>query len=176
MKLSTGINILGIQFGWFACVLGAASGKVWLGLLAVAIHLGLHLLITKRKALRNELAFLLFAALVGIMVDGAKKGLGIAVYAADDGIFPAPIWILAMWLLFATSFSTSLSWLRGKLALAAIIGAVSGPTAYLAAMRLGAVALPLGELPTAAILAVVWAAVLALFAWASNKPFGGEHG
>lgn len=53
-----------------------------------------------------------------------------------------PIWILALWLGFATTLNVSLAWMQGKTITAVLFGAVGGPLAYLGAQKLGAVVLP----------------------------------
>jgi hypothetical protein len=50
----------------------------------------------------------------------------------------APHWIVVMWGLFATTLNVSLAWLKQKLALAAMLGAVAGPLAYYAGYKLNA--------------------------------------
>ena len=52
-----------------------------------------------------------------------------------------PYWILAMWALFATTLNASLGWLHGRPALAGALGMLSGPLAYWAGARLGAIEL-----------------------------------
>jgi hypothetical protein len=47
-----------------------------------------------------------------------------------------------MWLMFATTINVSLRWLKHRLALAALLGAVAGPAAYFAGYRLGGVQIP----------------------------------
>ena len=50
----------------------------------------------------------------------------------------APHWIVAMWVLFASTLNVSLRWLRGRWALATLLGAVAGPLAYYGGAGLGA--------------------------------------
>jgi hypothetical protein len=54
----------------------------------------------------------------------------------------APVWIIAMWAGFATLLHVALRWLLPHRWLAALLGAVGGPLAYYAGMRLGAVNFP----------------------------------
>ncbi len=53
----------------------------------------------------------------------------------------APLWVLALWVLLGTTLDVSLRWLRGRWWLAALLGAVTGPLAYLGGARLGALQL-----------------------------------
>jgi hypothetical protein len=50
--------------------------------------------------------------------------------------------MVALWVLFATTFNASLRWLRGRPLLAMALGAVGGPLAYLAGAQLGAISFP----------------------------------
>jgi hypothetical protein len=47
----------------------------------------------------------------------------------------APAWILALWVTFALTFSQSLRYLQSRLWLAALLGLLGGPLAYLGAAR-----------------------------------------
>ena len=51
----------------------------------------------------------------------------------------APPWILALWALFASTLNVSLRWLRGRIVVAVVLGAVAGPLSYWAGVRMGAV-------------------------------------
>jgi len=67
-----------------------------------------------------------------------------------------------MYALFATTLNVSLNWLHGRWLLAVVLGGVSGPLAYWAGARLGAVTMPSPELALGA-LAVGWAALMPAF-------------
>jgi hypothetical protein len=71
----------------------------------------------------------------------------------------APYWIVAIWLLFATTLNLSMGWLKGRLPLAVMLGALGGPLSYIAGEKLGAMRL---ENPEAALiaLAVAWAIIM----------------
>jgi hypothetical protein len=43
------VNFVGFQSGWFACVLGAAAGCPWLGLVVVAGVVALHLALRRPR-------------------------------------------------------------------------------------------------------------------------------
>jgi len=50
-----------------------------------------------------------------------------------------PVWILALWLAFATTLNMSLAWMHKRYWISFIFGMIGGPLAYLAAEKLGAV-------------------------------------
>ncbi len=159
------LNVLGFQVGWFACVLGAARGRPWLGPLVALPILLLHLRSAARPG--REALLLAAAGLLGLVLDSALVLAGRLSFA--QGVLVAglaPDWMVTLWVLFATTLNVSLRWLRGLLPLAALLGAVGGPLAYLAGVRLGAgeVLEPawLGYLAVAAVYALATPALLAL--------------
>jgi hypothetical protein len=134
------INFAVFQAGWMASVIGAANGLPWIGPLAVAGAMWLHL----HNAARPQLEVMLIAAcgLTGIVFDSLLVVQGWVTY--PSGMFSqyfAPYWIVGMWLLFATTLNVSLAWLKGRWVLASIMGAIFGPASYVAGERLGGVAL-----------------------------------
>ncbi len=135
------LNVVAFQTGWFACVLGVAHGWPAIGTaLAFAIVL-LHLLLTPRRL--PELRLILCVTLIGAVWDSLLAWRGLLVYSpAPQGLPLAPLWILAMWALFATTLNVSLDWIKGRVLLAVLFGGIGGPLAYLSGQRLGALWLP----------------------------------
>ena len=85
----------------------------------------------------------------------------------------APPWIVALWLQFATSRETLLASLRDRPWIAAVVGAVGGPLAYGAGVRLGAASFPAGETTLSLLaLAVVWGIVLPWATWFAYREGG----
>ena len=131
-------NLVLFQLGWFACVMGAAQGHPWAGTLVGTAIVAWHI----RSAMRPmaEFNLLVQVVLIGAVWDSLLVTLGWIAYPSGTLLAgTAPHWILAMWALFATSLNVSLRWLRGRLQLAVLMGAVCGPLSYWAAVRLGAV-------------------------------------
>ena len=162
-------NFFGLQIGWFACALGAANSMPLIGPAVVTIHLAIHFIWSDDR--KREAAFLLFTTLLGILIDSAQKAAGFIVYASawPPVDWLAPIWIVAMWLLFATTFSTSLSWLQGRYAIASLMGAIFGPLSYVAGERLGAIAFAQPLLQTVFIFGLIWAIVMPALAWFAKQ-------
>jgi hypothetical protein len=157
------INFVLFQLGWFACVLGAANGRPWLGPLVVLVAVAVHLLRARRPM--PELRLVLYAMLLGLVADSLLLATGWLRYPSGlwlPGL--APYWIVAMWALFATTLNLSLGWLRGRPLLAALTGAIGGPLSYLAGQKLGGIEL-LAPLPALVALALVWAVAMPLLAW-----------
>jgi Protein of unknown function (DUF2878) len=131
-------NFVLFQLGWFACVLGAAQDYPWAGTVAAAAIVAWHIRSAARPA--AEVNLLLQVVLIGAVWDSLLVMLGWIAYPSGTLLAgTAPHWILALWALFATSLNVSMRWLKGRLLLAALMGAVCGPLSYWAAVRLGAV-------------------------------------
>jgi hypothetical protein len=159
------MNFAAFQAGWFACILGAANGRPWLGVGIVALAVGLHMRAAPRRD--RESYLILGAAVLGTLLDSVVVAAGWIDYASGT-LMPgvAPYWIAALWVLFATTLNVSLRWLHGRYVLAAALAAGFAPVSYLAAESLGA--LVITNRPAALLsLAALWALALpALFALA----------
>ena len=131
-------NLLLFKTGWLACVLGAANGMAWLGAAAV-IGIAFEHLRTAREPAR-ESTLLGIAAVIGLVWESALVTLGFLEYRAGN-IAPglAPYWIVAMWVLFATTLNVGMKWVKKHWLVAAIAGGVCGPLAFFAGERAGAV-------------------------------------
>jgi hypothetical protein len=132
------LNFVVFQVAWFACVIAGASDRALVGTLVVAGAVGLHLALA--PAARREAALVLIVSSLGLFWDSLIVSLGLMSYPSGT-IAPgvAPVWIVAMWALFATTLNGSLSWLKGRPLLAALMGGIGGPLAYLAGQRLGGI-------------------------------------
>ena len=161
------LNVVLFNAGWFACVLGAAAGRSWIGPLVVTGAIGVHLWLCWNR--RANLALIFAGAVIGFGCDCLLVLL--AAHEPKRWILPQPlttIWLVAMWANFAPLLNVSLRWLRGRLLLAAVFGAISGPIAYYSGQQLGALRLR-GSMPqTLAILAAVWAGAVPLLVWLSE--------
>lgn len=162
------LNYIGMQVGWFASAMGAVWGVPLLGPAVVTIYLVVHLRLSKQPM--SEIPLIASVGLIGMGVDSLKKVSGLIDYASDGGNpFLAPLWIVAMWVLYATSLNGSLEWMRGRYRLAALLGAIAGPMSYVAGERLGAVGFGYSLLPTLVVLALVWGSVVPLTAWLADR-------
>ncbi|MGD2137637.1 MAG: DUF2878 domain-containing protein [Gammaproteobacteria bacterium] len=161
------INALAFQAGWLCCVLAGANQLPWLGtltaLLIVAWHLG------SAGSARKELSLILIAGGIGAVWDSLLVAAGWLQY--PSGILiegTAPHWIVAMWLLFATTLNVSLRWLKQRRLLASLLGAVAAPAAYYAGFKLGGVVIPQLVVALSA-LAFGWALLMPLLMSLSNR-------
>lgn len=161
------INFVAFQLGWFSCVLSAAKGLPWLGLIVVCLVVALHIRTSEKP--RNEWQLLVLAVVSGLVFDSLLVSGGLVRYPSGmlfSGM--APYWILAMWALFSTTLNVSMAWLKNSVALASVMGAVFGPLSYLAGQRLGAIEL-LDTRASLIALAVIWAFVMPMLIYAANR-------
>jgi hypothetical protein len=135
------INVAAFQMCWFAAVLGAAAGIPLLGPAFAALWLPLHIVATKSSAL-VELKLIVAAGVLGYALDSALVLGGCLSFPpqAEFGT-PSTLWMVSLWLGFAATLRHALGWLRGRYAVAALLGALFGPLAYWGGSKLGAIVL-----------------------------------
>ncbi|MGB0712810.1 MAG: DUF2878 domain-containing protein, partial [Gammaproteobacteria bacterium] len=136
-------NFLLFQAGWFLAVPGAGAGLPWAGVVFALLWLPLHLLAVARDddpGWRRELTLIGVAVALGAVLDSALVLAGALSFPESVQLgAPTTLWMLALWAMFAATLRFSLSWLRGRLVLAALFGLVGGPLAYLGGERLDAI-------------------------------------
>ncbi len=151
------VNIICFQIGWFSCVLMAAQGEPLAGAL-VAVILTIYAILTAKHA-QTTLVTILTVSTLGVVWDSALTNFGILLF--NTGVlweFLAPYWIITMWLLFSTTLNVSLRWLYHRYLLAALLGLIFGPLAYLGGAALGAVEIP-DRLLASIVMAAGWAII-----------------
>ena len=152
------INLIGFNAGWFACVLAAAGGVPWAGLVGIAVLVVLHLWMMPDP--RREVALLSIAAIVGTLIDTVQMQAGVFSFPGHQAAWLCPLWLSALWVNFATTFHVSGRWLSGRYMLGAALGAVSGPFSYVAGAKMGAMRLHHDPLVAVAGVAVAWAVAM----------------
>ncbi len=152
-------NLVGYQLVWFAVVISAARGQPGWGISAALAFASTQWWFSPfRGADTRALAFALGC---GLVLDGALAATGWLQYASPLISLPAPVWIVALWLAFAMTLNHSMNFLRGRPLLAALLGGIGGPLAYLGAARgFDAVVFVAPAWHAIALLAFGWAAVL----------------
>lgn len=152
------LNLLGHQLAWWACVISARADAASIGIGVTLTVLALHLVYSKDRTF--EAWTIPLAAAIGYAVDTAATLFGALDFpAGGHSLLPAPLWIAALWLAFATTINTSLTWLRHRRLAAVAVGAVSGPLAYAGGAFFDVVTLP-NPMLSMAVLAVFWGATL----------------
>ena len=161
-------NVVGNQCVWLCAVAGAGRGWTWPGVVAATGFVVWQVLVSPQP--RVELRLVMLALGVGIVVDGVAGGLGWLVYAAPHGVsWLAPTWILGLWAAFAVMLTVSLRALQTRPVLAALLGGLGAPLAYVAAARgWGAVEFTAPTWIGLCWLALTWAIALPLLLWAAR--------
>ncbi len=127
-------SLLGYQLVWFAAVIGAAHDLAWPGVAGMLAYAAAQLLLARRY--RVDLSLMATALVLGFLLDSALIRTHLASYGATwSSLAIAPAWILALWMTFALTFTQSLRYLQSRLWLAALLGLIGGPLAYLGAAR-----------------------------------------
>lgn len=130
-------NVVVYQCAWFACVLSAAAHRPWIGVGVAVAAVLLHLWVA--PAPRRELALVVLTALAGAAFE--------ALLVASGWVRPSPVlllgslvpvWMVALWAVFATTLNVSLRALRQRYLISAVIAAIGAPLAYGAGVAMGA--------------------------------------
>lgn len=160
-------NFVLFQLGWFACVLGGAGQWHVAGSLVAMAIVVFHL--SQADQWAREMRLLLIALAVGVVWESVLVATGLLIYTHGQlATWLAPHWIMVMWVLFATTFNVSLSWLKHRPILSVLMGAVGGPLAFLAGQSLGAVEIPNDTLAVL-VLAVGWGLLVPLMMHLSTR-------
>ncbi|WP_321813999.1 MULTISPECIES: DUF2878 domain-containing protein [unclassified Paraburkholderia] len=128
-RSSTGLAIwyfVVCQGAWFVTVLAGARANALPGLICAAAIAGWHLLRATRPW--SEARVVVVVTLAGWMWDSLLASTGWLVYPARPSILVhAPLWIAALWMLFAVQLNIVFIWLRERRWLAALLGAAGSP-------------------------------------------------
>jgi hypothetical protein len=154
------VNVVVYQCAWFACVLGAAANRPWIGVAAAATAVLLHLCLA--PAPRRELPLILLAVLAGAAFESVLVASGWV--RASPALLVGnlvPVWMVALWAAFATTLNVSLRALRRRYLITAAIAAVGAPLAYQAGAALGALQW-VQATPALLLVAGGWAVLLPL--------------
>ena len=158
------LNFAMFYLGWFACVVGAAQGELWLGPSVVAALVLIHLSLTPRPV--QEIWLILVIGIFGFAIDTVQASAGLYAFTRTSAApWLCPLWMVALWMIFATTLNTSMAWLAGRYGLAAALGALCGPASYAAGARLGAIELPAHARVSLVGIAIVWACVMPTLLW-----------
>lgn len=166
------LNLLSFKAGWAAVIFAAAASMPEVGLLAVAAVVVLHL--ARTPDVRPEFTLLFVAAGMGLVWESILVNAGLLQY--DTGqLVPgvAPYWIVAMWVLFATTLNVGMRWMRRSALIAALAGAAGGPLAFLAGERVGAVTFSDATIALA-VIGLGWAVLLPMLVGVARRYDGHE--
>jgi hypothetical protein len=98
---------------------------------------------------------ILVGSVLGIVIDSALISFNLITFTSSYWTGFSPLWMTPICIALVLSLQSSMSWLNGRYMLAGLLGAISGPFAYWAGVRMGAGAFT--DLTTTMIcLSVIW--------------------
>ena len=161
------VNLGVFYIAWIICVIWQMPWAVAAAAVAIALHLGWI-----RQGC-GEWRVLAVCSAIGIAVDSLLTATGMFQFQFNEGaVFGAilaPLWLIALWLGFATTLNVSMQPLSGRVALAAVLGAIMGPFSYWAGFKLEAVSFPMGVTITLIVLGAIWAIMLPALLHIANR-------
>jgi len=167
------INFVLFQLAWLAFVIGAANQLPWLGFIVGVSLVSVQLIFVPHPA--RELLLVLTICGIGAVFDQLLLNHGVVQYQAHGwSIGLVPVWIIGLWIAFASTLNVSMRWLRNYRWAAVLLGAMGGPLAYVAAQKLGAVTLTITP-SSHIVLGVGWAVLMPLMIHLSKKFDGYAH-
>jgi len=161
------LNLVLYQVGWFACVLGAAWDR---GAVGATLAIGLaviHLVLSNRP--EKEWPLMLAAVCIGLVVDTLHARIGVLEFRGHQAGTVAPLWVLALWLQFATVLHFCLSWLSRRYLIASVLGLIGGPLAFVCGERLGAATFGDPRLFSLGVIGLSWALALPALVWIADR-------
>ena len=163
-------NFVVFQVGWFACVLGAANQQVLWAVIGTMAYIAFH--VWRSPSPKTESKLLLKVFIFGLVADTLIMYLGYLDFQDDwPSPYLSPLWMWALWVLVATTVNSSLTWLRGRPILGAVLGAICGPMSYEAGIRMGAGGWGSGgQIMGFLLVGLVWAVAVPLFFYWNRTP------
>ena len=153
-------NIISVNVGWLACILGAARGHYWQGLVVVPILFVIHITVIERRKISKIFIVALATTAIGFLMDTTLIIVG--ALEPNRWVIPAPfttIWDLMIWANFSLTLDASLRFLQKRPLVAALLGAIFAPGTYYAGDRLGAL-----KFSEPVISSLLWVGAVWLFA------------
>ncbi len=161
------LNFVFFQAAWFAAVLGAAHQLPLWGTAAVVAAIGWHLSVSARPL--QELKLVGAACLIGFAVESAVAMQGNITYPSGQPVaYLAPYWMVALWGLLAMALNVTMRWLKTRLWLASLLGALAGPASFASGVRLGGAHF-VHAVPALLTMACTWAVLMPALVWLSNR-------
>lgn len=163
-------NFIGFYLGWWACAYLGIKDLSWYAIGVAFAFCSIHLYFTPNR--KGELKFILFMASWGFIQDTLCAAAGVFHFPREPlGWIFSPPWLVSMWAMYATSFSTSMRFLVGRYKWAAVLGAVFGPLSYFAGGKLGILVFHPPEYMMIVISSVVWGIATPIQFWLFSRYF-----
>lgn len=148
------INAIGFQTAWWACIAGVGHGLEVPALIYCAVLAGAHIFYIDNRW--QELKLAAVALAMGVGVDSVLQYASVIDFYGWALWDLSPFWLWALWVLFAMTLNTSLSFLKTQsLWLSAAAGLLFGPLTYYAGAKLGAASFG-ASVTNVSALAIAW--------------------
>ena len=156
------LNLAIFQLGWFVCVLGGDYPAMAYTAVALLVH-GVFIV-------EKDSEWWLIAAIgvVGSLWDRLMALTGYLDFGLESWL-GIPIWLVCLWLLFATTFLHCLKWLSEKIWMAALAAAVFGPASYWLGANLSDASLGQPVWMSLSVMAVGWAVLFPIGLYQAGK-------
>ena len=130
------INFIVFQLIWFLSICGAAAERELISVSLCLFFLAINLFISKN--LRADLALIAQGVVLGIFIDTFLIHLNIISFKSQYWGLISPLWMWVIWAALFSTVNSSMSWLKPRWAMAAVLGAIFAPLSYWAGVRMGA--------------------------------------
>lgn len=161
------VNALVFHLAWMTNVMAASHGLIWVGPAFTLCWMLIHGLSypSTRKA---DLFLCISAAVSGYLLDSLLVLGGMMSFPAQSQFgSPSTLWMVALWVNLALTLNYSLHWLQQRYFIAALLGSITAPLAYLGGSRLGAIYLSDESVSLIAI-ALIWTLTLPFLVWLAS--------
>lgn len=130
-------NFVFFQALWFGSVIGAVHGHAWSGPICLIVFVVCHFKWLTKDAYADML-LMAICLLLGLIIDTVGSYFALVSFVLYDFNPLTPLWLLCLWAGFALTINHSMSWMKPRLLMAAVAGAVLGPLSYYAGWQAGA--------------------------------------
>lgn len=147
-------NLLGYNFTWFGLIYWGNA------FIPVAItFLVAHFYWNRNRVLR-EFIIIFSVAYIGIVVDSILQFTGVFIFPESNHL---PLWLMALWVCFATTITQSLSLLSYSKLYQGLVGFFLAPLSYLAGQQLNVVEFGMTTIETYLLLSFIWCFLMLSF-------------
>lgn len=134
------IHLLLYYIAWFACVIGAKKGYIWVGFFTAIVIAALQIFwqYLSTHNLKNIVLMILLFIIAGLLIDSLLLNFDWVLYKSNPFPNISPPWMWGLWLNFSILFYSLLSAYFKKYYLMGILALVGFPVAYYAGATLDA--------------------------------------